>query len=65
MDQNNLDDTVQLALNQAYLVLVDSKPKERSELARRYQVTITEFEKVMGYFETFIMQRSYWPDANS
>lgn len=56
------DDPGQLALLQAYLVLVDSKPKERGELARRYQVTITELEQVMAYFEQFVMQRSFWPE---
>jgi hypothetical protein len=61
-DQNNLDDTVQLAFRQLYLILQDSKPKERSELARRYQVTTTELEKVMAYFDSFVVQRSYWPE---
>jgi hypothetical protein len=33
-----------------------AKPTERTEEARRYAVTITEFEKVMGYFNTFIIE---------
>ena len=31
------------------------KPEERSEIARRYAVTITEFEKVMAYFQVFVV----------
>lgn len=34
--------------------LKEAKPTERSERARRYAVTITEFEKVMGYFRLFV-----------
>lgn len=30
------------------------KPEARSERARRYAVTITEMEKVFGYFKTFV-----------
>lgn len=33
-----------------------AKPTERSELARRYAVAITEYEKVMAYYSTFIIQ---------
>lgn len=36
--------------------LEGAKPADRSEQARRYAVTITEFQKVMGYFFTFAMQ---------
>ena len=36
--------------------LEQAKPKDRSELARQYAVTITEYQKVMGYFYTFVMQ---------
>lgn len=31
----------------------DAKPEERSELARRYAVTITELEKCAAYFASF------------
>lgn len=31
------------------------KPGDRSELDRRYAVTITEMEKVMAYFWAFVM----------
>jgi hypothetical protein len=30
------------------------KPEERGELARRYAVAITELEKVVAYYWTFI-----------
>ncbi len=36
--------------------LEQAKPNERSEQARRYAVAITEYQKVMGYFYTFVMQ---------
>lgn len=44
------------ALMDAYRTLKASKPDERSEEARRYAVTITEFEKVLSYFNTMVMQ---------
>ncbi len=34
-----------------------AKPEDRSELARRYAVTITEFEKVYAYFVTFVIAK--------
>jgi predicted RNA-binding protein with PIN domain len=36
--------------------LEQAKPNGRSEQARRYAVAITEYQKVMGYFYTFVMQ---------
>lgn len=38
--------------------LRDAKPEERSEKARRYAVTITEFEKVMAYFLVYILEEN-------
>lgn len=35
--------------------LRDAKPEERNELARRYAVTITEMEKVLAYFWSYVM----------
>jgi hypothetical protein len=32
-----------------------AKPTERNEVARRYAVSMTEFEKVMAYFELFVV----------
>ena len=34
--------------------LRSAKPDERSELTRRYAVTITEFEKVVAYFRVYV-----------
>ncbi len=34
--------------------LKQDKPEERSELARRYAITITELEKVMAYYTVYI-----------
>ena len=33
-----------------------AKPEDRSEESRRYAVTITEFEKVVAYFKTFVVE---------
>ena len=35
-----------------------AKPTERSELARRYAVVITEYEKAMAYFNIFVVEGS-------
>lgn len=43
------------ALAMALRTLREAKPQERGEKARRYAVTITELEKVYGYFNTFIL----------
>jgi hypothetical protein len=42
-------------LEKALKSLRSAKPDERGELARRYAVTITEFEKVIAYFIVFVM----------
>lgn len=39
-----------------YQNLKAAKPDDRSERARRYAVTITEYEKVLSYFNTFIRE---------
>jgi len=36
-------------------LLRSQKPEEHSEYARRYAVTITELEKVVAYFYTYII----------
>lgn len=41
-------------LNQAMGALRKAKPEERSEKARRFAVVITELEKVIAYYQTFI-----------
>lgn len=32
-----------------------AKPADRSELSRQYAIAITEFQKVMGFYRTFVM----------
>jgi hypothetical protein len=46
-------DAVQTAMYDTLVELRDNKPNDRSELDRRYAVTITEMEKVYAYFLTF------------
>lgn len=46
-------------LEEALEALRAAKPEERSEEARRVQVTITELEKVIGYFVTFVVEGRY------
>lgn len=52
-DQECLD-----AIGEALLKLGQSKPKDRSELARRYAVTITELEKAYAYFRTWVIEEA-------
>lgn len=41
-------------LEDALRRLRDSRPDERSEKARRVAVAITEMEKVVAYYKTFV-----------
>lgn len=50
INQNCLDDMRALIQK-----LRDAKPEERNELARRYAVTITELEKVLAYFYSYVV----------
>ncbi len=43
-------------LTDSLRVLRINKPNERGERARRYAVTITEMEKVIGYFKTYVFE---------
>ena len=47
-------DPVATALQNALAVLREQKPNDKSEIDRRYAVTITEMEKVIAYYTTFI-----------
>lgn len=40
----------------AYRKLKAAKPDDRSERARRYAVTITEYEKMLSYFNTMVWE---------
>lgn len=46
-------------LEEALAELRKEKPEERSEQARRYAVAITELEKVIAYFVTFVVEQRY------
>lgn len=37
--------------------LLDAKPPDRIELARRYAITITQLELVMSFFNTMIQMQ--------
>lgn len=41
-------------LKEALEAMREAKPEDRSELARRYAVSITELEKVMAYYLYFV-----------
>ena len=56
MDSKWGEDQIWETMLKLYQMLKESKGEERSELARRYAVTITELEKVMGYYNLFVIQ---------
>jgi hypothetical protein len=41
-------------LKEALEAMREAKPEERSELSRRYAVSITELEKVIAYFVLYV-----------
>jgi hypothetical protein len=55
LEMNNKNEDCFEALQDVLKKLRDAKPEERSELARRYAVTITELEKVIAYFWFYIV----------
>lgn len=44
-------------LRYALEMLKNEKPNDRSELDRRYAICITELEKVVGYYVTWIVMQ--------
>jgi hypothetical protein len=42
-------------LNDVLEVLRENQPGERSERSRRYAIIITEMEKVVAYFKTWVI----------
>lgn len=58
MDGKWSEDQIWDAMVSLWRMLKDAKGEERNELARRYAVTMTEFEKVMGYYNAFIMHET-------
>jgi hypothetical protein len=61
METKEIHPDVMFALEEARKKLIENKPNERGELARRYAVAITEIDKLLGYVDVFIRQRNYWP----
>jgi len=43
-------------LQEALEALQAAKPEERSEASRHYAVAITELEKVIAYFTTYVVR---------
>ena len=52
-DKRSNYDEVRVGMAAVLATLTVLKPNDRSELDRRYAVTITEMEKVFAYFSTF------------
>jgi hypothetical protein len=55
-EEMKIDAKTWVDLLDAYRALKAAKPDDRSERARRYAVTITEFEKTLSYFHTMVLQ---------
>lgn len=54
--QDRMNEAALNSLETSLKILRQSKPDDRSELARRYAVTITELEKVYAYFDTYVIR---------
>ncbi len=52
--QNAKNNEALNGLEASLYFLRSAKPDERSELTRRYAVTIAEFEKVIAYFRVYV-----------
>ncbi len=46
---------IYLVLTGALVTLRDAKPNDRSEMDRRWAITITEMEKVVAYYNSWIL----------
>lgn len=55
MTQNKANEDCLETMRDLLRKLRDAKPDERTELARRYAVTITETEKILAYFWAYVM----------
>lgn len=55
VSQNEKDKAVFLALSEALKAMHLARPEGRSEMARRYAVSITDFEKVTSYFWHYVL----------
>lgn len=56
MNQQELNYNCIDLLSDTLQALREAKPDERTELARRYTVTITEMEKVYAYFLAWVIE---------
>lgn len=50
-----MEEETYILLQETLVAMRKAKPEERSEKARRYAVAITEMEKVIAYFQTWIV----------
>ena len=50
-----MEEETYILLQETLAAMRVAKPEERSEKARRYAVAITEMEKVVAYFQTWIL----------
>ncbi len=44
-----------ISLESSLRMIKRNRPNDRSEIDRRYAILITDFEKVMAYFKTYIV----------
>lgn len=49
------DQLVWMGLFQAYTTMLENRPADRSPKARHYAVAITDVEKVLAYFQTYVI----------
>lgn len=55
-----MDSEAKVILSEMEALLIDLRnyrPVEKSDVSRAYAVTITELEKVIAYFEKYIVRR--------
>ncbi len=55
-EEQSVEEKIWSQMMDLWQALDTAKPQDRNESARRYAVTVTEFQKVMAYFHTFVMQ---------
>lgn len=51
------DGKVLFKLQEVIALMRAHKPEERNEKARRYAVSVTEMEKVIAYFKTYVIDQ--------
>lgn len=56
--QEEISKEVQKAMEATLQRLRDAKPSERNELARRYAVAITEYEKSLAFFKFYVVDQA-------